>query len=77
MSSFESDQHIRMEKTTDPAPQELPSDGPDEAGTLSQPETKTWKVVCLTIALCLGIFCMSLVSKMLGLTRTRLTVGRM
>ncbi|KAJ5197556.1 hypothetical protein N7449_008035 [Penicillium cf. viridicatum] len=51
-----------MEKTTvtDPPPQEIPSDAPDEEGSLSRPPASTWTVVSLTIALCLGIFCMSL-----------------
>ncbi|KAJ5462654.1 hypothetical protein N7475_007598 [Penicillium sp. IBT 31633x] len=50
-----------MEKIpTDQPLQEILSDAPDEAGSLHQPQSKTWKVICLTIALCLGIFCMSL-----------------
>lgn len=75
-----------MEKIpTDQPLQEVLSDAPDEAGSLPQPQTKTWKVICLTIALCLGIFCMSLVSEMLLITsactarddRRRLTLPRM
>ncbi|KAJ5602440.1 hypothetical protein N7537_005396 [Penicillium hordei] len=55
-------QPTSMEKTTatDPPPQEIPSHAPDEGGSLSRPPASTWTIVSLTIALCLGIFCMSL-----------------
>lgn len=53
---------MEKEVATDPLPQEIPSDAPDEGGSLSRPAANTWTVVSLTIALCLGVFCMSLVS---------------
>ncbi|CAP96439.1 hypothetical protein E8E15_007411 [Penicillium rubens] len=51
---------MEKEVATDPLPQEIPSDAPDEGGSLSRPAANTWTVVSLTIALCLGVFCMSL-----------------
>ncbi|KAJ5365916.1 Major facilitator superfamily domain general substrate transporter [Penicillium concentricum] len=50
-----------MEKiSSDPPQQELLNDAPDEGDSPSRPPASTWTVVSLTIALCLGILCMSL-----------------
>ncbi|KAJ5837056.1 hypothetical protein N7447_003082 [Penicillium robsamsonii] len=50
-----------MEKiSSNPPPQELLNDGPDEGDSSSCPPASTWTVVYLTIALCLGVLCMSL-----------------
>ncbi|KAJ5144516.1 hypothetical protein N7448_001908 [Penicillium atrosanguineum] len=50
-----------MEKaSTDLPTQGPPNATPDEAQTTSQPQVKAWSLAFLTVALCLGIFCMSL-----------------
>ncbi|OQE35444.1 hypothetical protein PENCOP_c013G00888 [Penicillium coprophilum] len=50
-----------MEKiSSDPPQQGLLNNAPDEGESTSPPPVSGWKVACLTIALCLGIFCMSL-----------------
>ncbi|KAJ5181268.1 Major facilitator superfamily domain general substrate transporter [Penicillium cf. griseofulvum] len=62
-----------MEKISSDPQQEILSDAPDEGGSPSRPPASTWKVVSLTIALCLGIFCMSLDITIITTTIPRIT----